>query len=351
MAEWRIKEISDLTKTSVRMLRHYDKIGLLKPSYRLSNGYRCYTAEDLAKLQQIIALRYFGFSLGTIKAIVQKHPNIYAHLQAQQQVLKDQSVHLQQVNDALGDILKRLSPSETPDWNDLITLIERYRMTENIREKLKNSWAGKELNESQFEEYLAIYEEYPKEFAERDKFIDQINNKKLGDPAGPDGERVVRFVLDLARKMKDVYTRQMKFGSSLLEGIDAGKIARLEINPEGINWLSRATTSFWLKRWDALHEAIVGNLKSDPEGKVGKKVADEWTGLIDEFYSCGSRSLAIGVMLWQETAKQHHDLDQESKGLKPMPSPQDMVKQVHVKLLLNPEAISWISRALERHAS
>jgi hypothetical protein len=47
MTEWRIKEISDLTKTSIRMLRHYDKIGLLKPSYRSSNGYRCYTAQDI----------------------------------------------------------------------------------------------------------------------------------------------------------------------------------------------------------------------------------------------------------------------------------------------------------------
>src|SRR5579872_2018800 len=110
MTEWRIKEISDMTNTSIRMLRHYDKIGLLKPSYRSSNGYRCYTAPDLAKLQQIIALKYFGFDLSTIKDILQKHHNIYAHLQAQQQVLKQQSAHLQQVNVVLEDILKRLSP-------------------------------------------------------------------------------------------------------------------------------------------------------------------------------------------------------------------------------------------------
>src|SRR3990167_818794 len=184
MKEWRIKEISDLTKTSIRMLRHYDKIGLLKPSYRSSNGYRCYTAQDLAKLQQIIALRYFGFDLNTVKAILQKHHNIYAHLQAQQQVVKEQSDHLQQVNVALGDILKCLSPSETPNWNDLITLIEGYRMTENLRDKLKKAWVGQKLSESKFEEYLAIYEQFPEEFAARDKIIEQINNKELGDPAG-----------------------------------------------------------------------------------------------------------------------------------------------------------------------
>jgi DNA-binding transcriptional MerR regulator len=72
MAEWRIKEISDLTKTSIRMLRHYDKMGLLKPSYRSSNGYRCYNEQDLAKLQQIIALNYFGFKLSTMSMLTSK---------------------------------------------------------------------------------------------------------------------------------------------------------------------------------------------------------------------------------------------------------------------------------------
>jgi DNA-binding transcriptional MerR regulator len=65
-------------------------------------------------LQQIIALKYFGFNLETIKSILHKHQNIYAHLQAQQQVHKKQSDHLQKVNETLGDILKSLSPSEIP---------------------------------------------------------------------------------------------------------------------------------------------------------------------------------------------------------------------------------------------
>lgn len=345
MAEWRIKEISDLTKTSIRMLRHYDKIGLLKPSYRTPNGYRCYTAKDLAKLQQIIALRYFGFSLDTIKHILEKHHNIYAHLQAQQQVIKEQSMHLQQVNDVLSHILKSLSPSETPDWNDLITLIERYRMTENLREKLKKTWAGKELSESQFEEYLVIYEQFPEDFAARDKIIDQINNKELGDPMGPDGERVARFMYDLAKKMKEIFSKQLKFGSSLLQSMKAGKLSQLQITPEGAIWISQATISFWLKRWNALYEEILKNLKSDPESKTGKKIAEAWTGLIDEYFSMGSRSFGVGVMIWQELSKQEHEM----KELKNAPSPQELIKPYHIKLLFNPEALGWISRALEVH--
>jgi DNA-binding transcriptional MerR regulator len=345
MIEWRIKEISDLTKTSIRMLRHYDKIDLLKPSYRSANGYRCYTAQDLATLQQIIALRYFGFNLGTIKAILQKHHNIYAHLRAQQQVLKEQSAHLQQVNNALHDILDRLSPSEAPNWNDLITLIERYRMTENLRDKLKKTWAGQELSESQFEEYLSLYEQFPEEFAARDKIIEQINHKKLGDPTGPDGEHVAHFMHDLGKKMKGLFSKKVKFNSSLLQSMQSGKLSQLQVTSEGAMWLTRATISFWLKRWNALYDTIVENLKSDPEGKIGKKIAGEWTGLIDEYFSIGSRSFFTGMLLWQEFARQEDELKESKTAL----SPQDMTKKYHINLFFNPEAASWISRALEVH--
>ena len=347
MKKWHIKEISDLTKTSIRMLRHYDKIGLLKPSYREPNGYRCYTAPDLAKLQQIVALKYFGFSLSTIKTILQKHSNIYAHLQAQQQVIKKQSDHLQQVHQVLEEILKGLSPSKSPDWQDLILLIERYNMTNNLREKLKQSWAGKVLTESQFEEYLFLYEQFPEEFAMRDKIIDQINKKLVGDPEGTDAERIVSFMQDLAKKMKHFFTQHVKLSSSLLESIQSGKLTQLEITPEGANWLSRAMMAYWLKQWNELYDKIMANLQQNPTGKAGKILAKEWRDLIESYFSTGPKDFLIGILLWQEVARQ----DQEIKELKTIPSPQEMIKPYHIKILFNPEASAWISQALESHSS
>ncbi|HXW52711.1 MAG TPA: MerR family transcriptional regulator, partial [Myxococcota bacterium] len=72
MASWQIKEMSEKTGISERMLRHFDKLGLVRPSRRASNLYRSYSEQDLAVLQQIVALRYFGFSLKEIKAMLQK---------------------------------------------------------------------------------------------------------------------------------------------------------------------------------------------------------------------------------------------------------------------------------------
>jgi DNA-binding transcriptional MerR regulator len=343
MKVWHIKEISDLTKTSIRMLRHYDKIGLLEPSYREANGYRCYTAPDLAKLQQIVALKYFGFNLSTIKNILHKHNNVYAHLQAQQQVIKKQSDHLQQVHDVLDGILKRLAPSSSPDWNDLLLLIEGFNMTNNLREQLKDSWAGKTLSESQFEEYLFLYEHFPEEFAQRDAIVDEINKNLLGDPEGPDGERVVLFSLDMARKMKQFFTQNLKLSSSVIESIKSGKLTQLEISPEGAHWVGRATLAYWLKRWNGLYDKILENLAEDPKGKAGKELAKEWRTIIDDYFSCGSKDFLNGILLWQETARQ----DKEMKELKEIPSPQEMMDKFHIKLLFNPNAVSWISTALE----
>lgn len=345
MKVWHIKEMSDLTKTSVRMLRHYDKIGLLVPSYREPNGYRCYTASDLATLQQIIALKYFGFSLSTIKNILQKHNNVYAHLQAQQHVLKKQRVHLQHVNDLLETILKGLAPSKSPDWNDLLLLIEEFNMTENLRDKLKESWAAKKLTTSQFEDYLFLYEQFPEEFAKRDAIIDEINNNLVGDPDGPDGARVVCFAHDLAKKMKCFFSEQVKLSSSLYESIKSGKLTELEITPEGSHWVAKATLAYWLKRWNSLYDKIVANLASDPKDNIGKEVATEWRTVINDYFDTGSKDFLIGLLLWQETARQDHEV----KELKKSPSPQEMLEKCHIKLLFNPEAASWISQVLELH--
>ena len=57
MTQWYVKDLSHITGVSVQTLHHYDRIGLLKPSLRHTNGYRVYSEKDLLTLQQIIALK------------------------------------------------------------------------------------------------------------------------------------------------------------------------------------------------------------------------------------------------------------------------------------------------------
>ena len=61
-----VREFAKLTRVTVRTLHYYDQIGLLRPSFERPNGYRVYTDADLLKLQQIVTLKFMGFSLDEI---------------------------------------------------------------------------------------------------------------------------------------------------------------------------------------------------------------------------------------------------------------------------------------------
>lgn len=58
-------------RVSVRMLRHYDAIGLLRPA-RVDphSGYRFYEAGQLARLNRVIALKDLGFTLDQVQSIL-----------------------------------------------------------------------------------------------------------------------------------------------------------------------------------------------------------------------------------------------------------------------------------------
>ena len=61
---FRISDFSRLTRVTVKALRHYDRLGLLKPArVDEENGYRYYSARQAADLARILALKALGFSL------------------------------------------------------------------------------------------------------------------------------------------------------------------------------------------------------------------------------------------------------------------------------------------------
>ncbi|MFY1615331.1 MerR family transcriptional regulator [Micromonospora sp. WMMD736] len=66
-----IGDFARLARVSVRMLRHYDSIGLLHPaSVDPHTGYRFYRAEQLRRLNRVIALKDLGLTLEQVRAIV-----------------------------------------------------------------------------------------------------------------------------------------------------------------------------------------------------------------------------------------------------------------------------------------
>lgn len=67
----KIGDFSKLSRVSIRMLRHYDEIGLLEPKViDAFTGYRYYDEEQLPVVEQIVALKNMGFGLGVIAEIL-----------------------------------------------------------------------------------------------------------------------------------------------------------------------------------------------------------------------------------------------------------------------------------------
>ncbi|WP_300265943.1 MerR family transcriptional regulator [Microbacterium sp.] len=68
--DWSIQEIARLVGTTSRTLRHYDDIGLLRPSRIAHNGYRHYDQAALVRLQRILLLRELGLGLAQIAEVL-----------------------------------------------------------------------------------------------------------------------------------------------------------------------------------------------------------------------------------------------------------------------------------------
>lgn len=62
-----IGDFAKLARVSTRVLRHYDRIGLLNPAHvDPQTGYRYYGASQLAEVNRIVAMRDLGFGLTDI---------------------------------------------------------------------------------------------------------------------------------------------------------------------------------------------------------------------------------------------------------------------------------------------
>lgn len=72
-----IGEFARHGRVSVRMLRHYDAIGLLRPAHvDPATGYRAYQAAQLAELNRIVALKDLGFTLEQVRVLLDEQVSV-----------------------------------------------------------------------------------------------------------------------------------------------------------------------------------------------------------------------------------------------------------------------------------
>lgn len=173
---WRVGELAGRTGLTVRTLHYYDEIGLLSPSHRSEGGYRLYTAEDVALLQQIRSLRQLGFSLGQVRALLaQPKTSLPGILRAHSARLKQQIELEQLLRQRLEALVARLEDPQGPAagvWDyistmEVMTMVDKYYTPEQLAELRRRS------EEYGAEHIKAVEAEWPQLIAEMRRYMEQ----------------------------------------------------------------------------------------------------------------------------------------------------------------------------------
>lgn len=133
-------EFAKIAGVTIRTIRYYDKIGLLKPTKVLNNGYRRYCNNDLITLQKIVSLKQLGFSLEEIYPLIQDNDKNSFKKSIQLQIsLLDQKIQkLNALKESLKSTKKLLNKEEIP-WDKIIELINLSSIEDKIIEHYMNT--------------------------------------------------------------------------------------------------------------------------------------------------------------------------------------------------------------------
>jgi DNA-binding transcriptional MerR regulator len=133
MDELTIGAVSRRSGISVRMLRHYDAIGLLRPARHDRNGYRLYGREELNRLQAIVALRQLGFGLPEIGDLLDGRQVAPAEALAWRlRRLDEEIARRARLRDTLRGLLARLDGREQPSLDALLDVMKEMTTMERI---------------------------------------------------------------------------------------------------------------------------------------------------------------------------------------------------------------------------
>jgi len=152
---YKIKEVADMAGISVRMLHHYDKIGLLDPESVSDAGYRLYSDENLDRLQQILFFKELNFPLQEIKIILDS-PNFNKKeaLETHKQLLLEKKIRLEKIIQSVDKTISSMEGEFKMNKKEVLgafdmTEIEEHqkKYSEEVKNKYGNTSAYKESNE------------------------------------------------------------------------------------------------------------------------------------------------------------------------------------------------------------
>lgn len=282
MTKWLVKDLSKLTGVSVQTLHHYDRIHLLKPSLRLPNGYRVYSEKDLLQLQQIIALRFFGFELAQIKTLLTDQDGALQHFESQAKVLEQKVETLSEATKTLNSVISEVKSKQSLPWETIIKLIEVYRMTQ----QLEHSWVKDIFTPEELKQYAVFESEWKKNSTPKQQLdfkqnwaqvVAEIHANLQNDPVSPLGIAIGKRCMTLINQVygkKYAHLRNKKFEKGFAEGKGLDDVG---LTPISVAWLEKAIDTYWRDRI----YGILNRVGSDEPKEI---IAQLWHEVLDDMY-------------------------------------------------------------------
>jgi DNA-binding transcriptional MerR regulator len=216
-----IREFAALSRVTVRTLHFYDHIGLLTPSFQRSNGYRVYTEKDLLKLQQIVTLKFMGFSLDEIRDLLErKGYEVVKSLRIQAEAVRDEIDRLKEAERAIAQVLRRLETQGRIDRKKLVHIMEVIQMGEDV----KKAWHEKFFTEEELKEFAEIGKAYTPETMQAyqkrwSELIEEVKQHLDADPAGPVAQSLAKRWTELLDEAYGNHPKlKAKIGRAYAEG-------------------------------------------------------------------------------------------------------------------------------------
>ncbi|NMA58532.1 methyltransferase domain-containing protein [Clostridium cochlearium] len=134
---------------TLRTLRYYDKIGLLKPTSYNELGHRLYTKEDFGNLQKILTLKFIGLSLEEIGDIMKYDlisKGFKKSLEIQKEIIEEKARQMQNIVKAIDETLNMMEDDDKVNWDKFINIIslinedkkwiKQYKNASNLRARI-----------------------------------------------------------------------------------------------------------------------------------------------------------------------------------------------------------------------
>jgi DNA-binding transcriptional MerR regulator len=115
-----IGEVARRSGVSARMLRHYDQLGLVRPTGRTGSGYREYSSEDIRRIFHIECLRSLGLSLREVGRALDDPGFTPAHLV--DDLIRQTRERIASETELLTR-LRRIGAAEPTGWDDVLQIV------------------------------------------------------------------------------------------------------------------------------------------------------------------------------------------------------------------------------------